>query len=235
MLVDVAEPDRQFVKDRAVRFVADELADFAPRPPSDAELRRLMEALREEPISDRSFLSRRDSLGFDPHPRAADWTHGRPELPEGFHVAIVGAGFNGICIAVQLENLAIPYRIYERRHEIGGTWSVNRYPDVRVDITNFIYQYSFERGYPWQQYYAPGAEIRRYLEHVAQSRGVYDKIEFDSDVESAVFDEDSVDVVAGGGRPGRHDPCHGERRDQRHGPVQRTEDARDRWRGRLPR
>ncbi len=115
-------------------------------------------------------------------------------------MAIVGAGFNGICIAVQLENLAIPYRIYERRHEIGGTWSVNRYPDVRVDITNFIYQYSFERGYPWQQYYAPGAEIRRYLEHVAQSRGVYDKIEFDSDVESAVFDEDASTwslVVAG--------------------------------------
>ncbi|MFT4230223.1 MAG: NAD(P)/FAD-dependent oxidoreductase [Microbacterium sp.] len=191
VLVDVADEDRERVKDRAVRFLLEEVDDFVPRAPTDAELRTLMEALRGEPVSDRSFLSRKESLGFEERPRSAEWTHGRPELPEGFEVAIVGAGFNGILMGIQLEWLGIPYRIYERRSELGGTWSVNRYPDVRVDITNFVYQYSFERDYPWEWYYAPGPEIRKYLEFVARKRGVYDRIEFDSDIARADYDEQS--------------------------------------------
>lgn len=189
VLVDVAEADRQFVKDRAVQFLTKELEGFEPERPSDDALRHLMESLRGEPVSDRSFLNRRDNLGFDEHPRSAEWTDGRPELPEGFAVSIVGAGFNGICIAIQFERLGIPYQIFERRSEVGGTWSVNRYPDVRVDVTNFIYQYSFERDYPWKQYYSPGAEIREYLEHVAKKHGVYDKIQFDSDISHASYDD----------------------------------------------
>lgn len=188
VLVDVDEQDRHQVKDRAVRFLTHELDSFVPAKPSDDELRELMLALRDEPIADRSFLSRKESLGFDELPRAASWTNGKPELSAGFSVAIVGAGFNGILMGVQLERLGIPYQIFERRHEIGGTWSVNRYPDVRVDITNFVYQYSFARDYPWEYYYAPGAEIRKYLTHVAEKHGVYDKIQFNSDVTTGTFD-----------------------------------------------
>jgi 4-hydroxyacetophenone monooxygenase len=192
VLVDVDEQDRQMVKDRAVRFLAQELAGFAPAHPDDAELRKLMLALRDEPIAERSFLSRKESLGFDELPRAASWTNAKPELPEGFFVAIVGAGFNGILMGVQLERLGIPYQIFERRHEIGGTWSVNRYPDVRVDITNFVYQYSFERDYPWEYYFAPGAEIRKYLTHVAKKHGVFDKIHFNSDVATGTWNEEAA-------------------------------------------
>jgi len=192
VLVDVDELDRQRVKDRAVQFLTQELDSFVPSRPDDAELRVLMESLRDEPVADRSFLSRKESLGFDELPRSASWTNGQPELPEGFQVAIVGAGFNGILMGVQLERLGIPYQIFERRHEIGGTWSVNRYPDVRVDITNFVYQYSFARDYPWEYYYAPGAEIRKYLTHVAKQFGVFDKIHFNHDVSAGTFDEQSA-------------------------------------------
>lgn len=192
VLVDVADEDREKVKDRAVRFLLEEREGFVPVKPGDDQLRRLMDALREEPVSDRSFLSRKESLGFEERPRSAEWTNGRPELPEGFEVAIIGAGFNGILMGIQLEWLGIPYRIYERRSEIGGTWSVNRYPDVRVDITNFVYQYSFERDYPWDWYYSPGPEIRKYLEFVAKKRGVYEKIQFDTDLVRADYDEDAA-------------------------------------------
>jgi 4-hydroxyacetophenone monooxygenase len=192
VLVDVDAQDRQAVKDRAVRFLIQELDGFTPAEPSDAELRTLMETLRNEPIADRSFLSRKESLGFDELPRAASWTNGKPQLPEGFSVAIVGAGFNGILMGVQLERLGIPYQIFERRHEIGGTWSVNRYPDVRVDITNFVYQYSFARDYPWEHYYSPGAEIRKYLTYVAKKHGVYAKIHFNSDVTGGTWSEQTA-------------------------------------------
>ena len=192
VLVDVDEQDRQQVKDRAMRFLMQELTDFVPAAPTDDQLRELMLALRDEPIAERSFLSRKESLGFDEQPRSASWTSGKPELPAGFQVAIVGAGFNGILMGVQLERLGIPYQVFERRHEIGGTWSVNRYPDVRVDITNFVYQYSFARDYPWEHYYAPGAEIRKYLTHVAKQFGVFDKIRFNSDVTAGAFDEQSA-------------------------------------------
>lgn len=190
VLVDVAGPDRDLVKDRAVRFLTEELAGFTWTRPSVGEQRVLMEALRNEPIEERSFLNRRESLGFEEVPRAAEWTSGKPELPAGFSVAIVGAGFNGILMGVQLGRLGIPYQIFERRSEIGGTWSLNRYPDVRVDITNFVYQYSFERDYPWEHYYAPGSEIRKYLEYVARKHGVFEKIRFNADVTSGDFSED---------------------------------------------
>lgn len=192
IMVDVAEQDRQMVKDRAVDFLMNELEDFETTPVDDTRIRELMNTLRKEPISDRSFLSRKESLGFEDRPRSAQWTNGKPELPAGYEVAVIGSGFNGILMAIQLEWLGIPYRVYERRSELGGTWSINRYPDVRVDVTNFIYQYSFERDYPWGEYYAPGAEVRKYLEFVAKKRGVWEHIEFNSNITSAEYDESSA-------------------------------------------
>ena len=82
-------------------------------------------------------------------------------MPEGFEVAIIGAGFSGIAMAIQLDQLGIPYTIFERRDEIGGTWSFNQYPDIRVDTMTLTYELCLEKPHRGSEYFARGAEGRR--------------------------------------------------------------------------
>ncbi|MEW2397187.1 NAD(P)/FAD-dependent oxidoreductase [Streptomyces sp. NPDC046862] len=202
----VAEEAVATLRDRVTEFLLNKPTDFTEVKPDDARLRRMYEAFRNEELTDRDWAYRRDLAAFDDHPRLAQWAGARPALPEGFHVAVIGAGFGGIAVAVQLEHLGIPYTVYERRSELGGTWSINAYPDVRVDTTNFLYQFFFEKNYPWTEYFARAGEVREYLEHVAKKYGVFEHISFDSDVKEAVFDATtgtwSIDAVVDG-RPRR--------------------------------
>ncbi|MFF3567581.1 flavin-containing monooxygenase [Nocardia jiangxiensis] len=198
----VDESDRGVLRAKATEFLLNKPVDFVERIPDDVELRGLMEAFRKEKLTDKDWRYRRDLAAFDDPPRQAKWSGAKPEIPAGFEVAIIGSGFGGIAIAVQLERLGIPYVVYEKRSELGGTWSSSAYPDVRVDTTNFLYQYFFEKNYPWTEYFARADEVRNYLEHVAKKHGVYEHISFDTEVKAAVFDEKSgtwaVDLVVEG-------------------------------------
>ncbi len=185
--------DRERLISKAVRYLHD--LQSQPRgvtleTPSEDELRRLMEMATGIVMTEQEFLARRDLPAFDEVPWNCDWTGGKPALPEGFHVAIVGAGFSGIAAAVQLERLDIPYTIFERRHEVGGVWSINTYPDARVDTASSTYEYNFEKNYPWSEYFAKQAEVRGYLEHVAKTHGLWDHICFNSDLTEARFHAD---------------------------------------------
>lgn len=191
-LTEVAAEEREGIKAKVLAFLLDKPADFAETAPDDAALRRMYEAFRNETLSEKDWRYRRDLAAFDDHPRLAQWSGGeQPELPEGYQVAVIGSGFSGIAMGVQLSRLGIPYTIYERRSDLGGTWSSNAYPDVRVDTTNFLYQFFFEKNYPWTEYFARAGEVRTYLEHVAKKHGVYEHIQFNSDVKSAIFDATS--------------------------------------------
>jgi 4-hydroxyacetophenone monooxygenase len=159
--------------------------------PPDTELRALMELVTGRPLTDREFAYQREEVALEEFPRAVGWTAGRPAAADSYSVAIVGAGVCGIVTAIQLERLGIPYTVYERRSEVGGTWSVNTYPDARVDTSSFMYQYNFEKNYPWSEFFARQDEVRRYLEHVAKKYGVLDHVELDTDVRTAVWDEEA--------------------------------------------
>ncbi|MBC2865005.1 flavin-containing monooxygenase [Streptomyces mexicanus] len=183
-------PDRQEeLKQKALEFLRTKAEGFVPTVPTDDELRRMMSLMRGETLSDRAFAYRRAMPAFEEIPRAANWTDG-PVVPEGFRVAVIGTGFSGLGTAVQLERLGIPYDVYERRHEVGGTWSINTYPDARTDTMNFTYQFSFVKNYPWSEYFARQGEVRRYLDHVADTFGIRPHIHFGADVTEAVWDEE---------------------------------------------
>ncbi len=187
---EVAEEYRAFLIDRAVDFLSAAPHQHIATVPTDADLRALMELVTGgEPISDMDFDIRKPVPAFDDYPRTANWAGPRARLPEDFRVVIVGAGFSGLGMAVQLERLEIPYVIYERRGEIGGTWSINTYPDARVDTPSAMYEFSFEKRYPWTEHFARQAEVREYLEHIARKFGIFDKIRFNRDIKGGVFDE----------------------------------------------
>jgi 4-hydroxyacetophenone monooxygenase len=160
-----------------------------PLAKDDATLRRLLESYLGEPVTDRKFSYYREELAFEPAPFAAQWRGARPAAADEARVVIVGAGLSAIAMGVQLGRLGIPYVILEKRHELGGTWSRNIYPDARVDTISFLYQYKFEQNYPWTEYYARQPEVRRYLEHVARRHGVFDHIRFNSEVRGGRWDE----------------------------------------------
>lgn len=111
---------------------------------------------------------------------------------EQFEVVIVGAGFGGIGAAIQLSRLG--YRdivILDREADLGGTWHVNRYPGLAVDIPSTTYSYWFEPNPYWSRLFAPGDELKRYADHVADKYDVRRHMRFDSTVESARWDEEA--------------------------------------------
>jgi len=108
-----------------------------------------------------------------------------------YDAVIVGAGFGGMGAAIQLRRLG--YRdllILEREDDLGGTWHVNRYPGLAVDIPSSTYSYSFEPNPYWSRLFAPGAELKAYAEHVARKYGLRPSMRFGTVVTGAVWDQD---------------------------------------------
>lgn len=112
-------------------------------------------------------------------------TRGVMRRPE---VAIIGAGVSGVCLGALLSrtNLA-DYTIYEKAAEIGGTWRDNVYPGLACDVPSRLYTYSFAPEPSWSRLYAPGQEIRRYLDRVAGDHGLDRHVRMNTCVTSAAW------------------------------------------------
>src|SRR3954454_15109347 len=109
-----------------------------------------------------------------------------------YDAVIVGAGFGGMGAAIQLRRLGFDnLLIVERESDLGGTWHVNRYPGLAVDIPSSTYSYSFEPNPHWTRIFAPGAELKAYAEHVADTYDLRRHMVFGQAVSKAVWDEDA--------------------------------------------
>ncbi len=89
-------------------------------------------------------------------------------------VMIIGAGFGGMGAAIALKRLGYgagsrDLLILEREDDLGGTWHVNHYPGLAVDIASVTYSYSFEPNPHWEHWFARGSELKKYAEHVADT------------------------------------------------------------------
>jgi hypothetical protein len=56
-------------------------------------------------------------------------------------VAIIGAGFGGICMAIKLGRAGIPYTIFEKAPSVGGVWRDNVYPGAACDWPSNTIEY----------------------------------------------------------------------------------------------
>lgn len=124
-------------------------------------------------------------------------------------VIIVGAGFGGMGAAISLKRLgygrdAASLAILDREDDLGGTWHVNRYPGLAVDIASVTYSYSFEPNPHWEHWFARGPELKRYAEHVADKYDLRRHLELGVKVEGARWDDEdqhwvvTTTPVAGG-------------------------------------
>ena len=108
-------------------------------------------------------------------------------------VGVIGAGFSGICMGIQLKKAGIErFTIYERADEPGGVWRDNTYPGAACDIPSFLYSFSFEQRSDWSKKYPEQSEILEYLHSCVAKYSLRRHVRFGSEVASAVYDEESA-------------------------------------------
>ena len=112
---------------------------------------------------------------------------------------------SGIAMAIRLAREAIPFTIFEKAEEIGGTWRENTYPGLTCDVPAALYTYSFERNAHWPRFLASGAEIQRYIERVCEHHRLRERINFGTEVTEARWLDGSWRLRFQGGDERRFD------------------------------
>lgn len=103
-------------------------------------------------------------------------------------IAIIGAGFAGLCMAIQLKKAGIhSFTIYEKAAGVGGTWFANTYPGVACDIPSDLYSFSFEPNPNWTRAFSQGAEIQAYCEHCVRKYRLHAHLQFGAQLTHAKY------------------------------------------------
>ncbi|MGQ0699005.1 MAG: flavin-containing monooxygenase [Panacagrimonas sp.] len=121
-------------------------------------------------------------------PQAPKWSKQKLAPNREFHVSIIGAGESGLLTAWRLKQAGVPFTIYEKNSEVGGTWWENTYPGCRVDINSFIYSYTFAQKI-WPDYFSARDDVLAYLKDCARELGLYEHIRFNTEVLASKWDE----------------------------------------------
>ena len=109
-----------------------------------------------------------------------------------FHVAILGAGFGGLGMAIRLKQTGVEdFVVFERDEEVGGTWWANTYPGCQCDVPSHLYSYSFALNPEWTRTYPLQPEIRDYLRDCADRYGVRPHLRLGCTVERAEWDDEA--------------------------------------------
>ena len=112
-----------------------------------------------------------------------------------FDAIVIGAGVAGLYQLYKLRNIGMRVRVFEAGTGVGGTWYWNRYPGARFDSESYSYGYSFSQElldeWDWSEHFASQPEILRYLQHVADKFDLVKDIQFSSEVQSAIYSDDT--------------------------------------------
>ncbi|NOT55714.1 MAG: NAD(P)/FAD-dependent oxidoreductase, partial [Deltaproteobacteria bacterium] len=115
------------------------------------------------------------------------------ETVEQFDAIVIGAGVSGLYHLYRLRQLGLSARICEAGGGVGGTWYWNRYPGARFDSESYSYAYSFSeellQEWDWKEHFSGQPENERYLNYVADKFDLRRHIQFNTRVESAVYNE----------------------------------------------
>jgi cation diffusion facilitator CzcD-associated flavoprotein CzcO len=107
-------------------------------------------------------------------------------------VVIVGTGFSGLGMAIQLRKAGIDdFVVLEKAQDVGGTWRDNSYPGCACDIQSHMYSFSFEQNPDWTRAYSSQPEIWAYLRRVTDRYGLRGHIRFGQELTGAHWDADA--------------------------------------------
>nr|KMM67448.1 monooxygenase [Coccidioides posadasii RMSCC 3488] len=94
-----------------------------------------------------------------------------------FKIAMLGAGAAGIdflhhAILAFKDDPDVDLVVYEKNHDIGGTWLENRYPGCACDVPSASYQFPWRPNPGWTMYYSTSREIWEYLRKIVEEEGM---------------------------------------------------------------
>ena len=114
-------------------------------------------------------------------------------LPAETDVAIVGAGFGGLGMAIRLKRAGRnDFVVLERSADVGGTWYANTYPGCQCDIPSNLYSFSFAPRSDWTSAYPMQDQILDYLHNCVRRFDVGSHIHCDCELLEAGWDEESA-------------------------------------------
>lgn len=101
------------------------------------------------------------------------WVHSTHRPRNSPRIAIIGAGFAGLGMAIRLKRAGFDlFAIFEQASDIGGTWRDNAYPGLRPNTPAHLYSYSFEMRRSRTRRYAEPTEILGYLRGLVRKYGL---------------------------------------------------------------
>lgn len=116
-------------------------------------------------------------------------SHPHPAV-QHVHVAVIGAGFAGLGMAIRLKQQGIEdFVVLERAGDVGGTWRDNTYPGCACDVPSALYSFSFAPNPDWSSSFSPQPEIQAYLRGCVQRFGLHPHLRLRHEVLDAAWDE----------------------------------------------
>ncbi|WP_330318063.1 NAD(P)/FAD-dependent oxidoreductase [Streptomyces platensis] len=188
----LSEERQAEVRERAVQVLL-RLGDPDPGTPPGPPDRELLRTITTWAMGDGTedllpLLAEEVVLpGLDP--RAPDWTLDELGPGRDFHVAVIGAGFSGLLAGHRLAQAGIPFVIYDKNPDVGGTWLENTYPGCRTDVASHLYNYSFAPKADWPDHFCTQDVVLDYLRTFAKQAGLTDHLRFGTEVTALRWDE----------------------------------------------
>lgn len=108
-------------------------------------------------------------------------------------IAIIGAGFGGLAMAIRLLLANIhDFIILEKADDVGGTWRENQYPGAACDVQSHMYSLSFAPKTDWSKRYAEAPEIFDYIQDLITGYNLKKYIKFNQEVVTTKYDEQAL-------------------------------------------
>ncbi len=115
----------------------------------------------------------------------------RDALTKETEVVIVGGGFAGMLVAINLSKRGIrDFTMVEKAGDFGGTWYWNRYPGCMCDVESYTYLPLLEEtGYMPTERYASASEIFEYCQLLGRHFDLYPNALFQTEIKDTAWDE----------------------------------------------
>jgi 4-hydroxyacetophenone monooxygenase len=187
-----SEEDDKTIKAKAAAFLK-KYRDSGAGPldlGSEERLRTSLALAGNQEIPDGEMHIWREETALDRWARGVNWTGGKPpKNVDDYKVAVIGTGIAGLNVAVQLKRAGIPFVVFEKNPEVGGSWYENRYPGARVDTSSRGYTHLFSYDYPFPYAYSPRDINLQYFKWVADNFDIRGNIEFNTEVTKMTWDD----------------------------------------------
>lgn len=188
----MSEQEQADARELTLRVLRGEGPEPRTGPPSPELLRRIIAWALGPDTADLVPMVADEIVPPGTDPGKPDWTLPAPAREAGFRVAIIGAGMSGLLAAYRLAQAEVPFVVYEKNTEVGGTWHENRYPGCRVDVASHLYGYSFVHRTDWPDHFCTQEVMQDYFREFAAANGLYEHIRFGTEVTAAGWDESAA-------------------------------------------